>query len=459
MHEVDWIPGIAALVVGLVIGSMAALRARQAPGDAVEGTGRTKAEARAIRIEDLRQRKEQLLQQIRDCEDTDLAGGISAAADERAALEVEAARVLRELHHLEGRQQTAGGESGAPSGPPDAGGGMSGQLKGALTGGAVVAFGFLLFLALQDNTGVRTGDMPMTGGDAAGSAQTANLPPPGAGRPGDPVPGVPPSLQPKASPRVDAARAKVAASPNDRSARAELGWALIDAEGWIDVFNNAEQLLELDPGNPDGLTQKAVVRMRMGQSEVAETLVDQALSADPEHGRALAWKGTLRWQAGDRGTAKAVWEKGAKLHPDGGFDSLVAMANGELPASALGDGEVGESTQPATQASAKPAPVTGTVVLPDEVPAGAVLFVYARPAGQAAGPPLAAVRSAPKPGANPFSVGPDDVIPMMRNRPFPSSIQLSARLDLDGNAGTKDGPTASMDDVAAGTTGVTLTVE
>lgn len=480
-HEVDWVPGIAAVIVGLVIGIVAALRARKGPAGPSddEHAGRTRAEARAIRIEDLRQRKVQLLQQIRDLEDTDLAEGLAAAAEEREALEQEAARVLRELHHLEGKQAGPKAEDGASTAeaakPEPSKGGMSAELRGALTGGAVVGFAALLVFALQSGTAMRTGDMPMTGGDLPGQSEpVANLPPPGSGRPGEAVPGVPPSLQPKASPRVDAARAAVAADPSNVEARVELGWALIEAEGWIDVFNNAEQLRKVAPNNPDAYVQQAVVRVRMGQRTVAEELLDTALGIDPEHGRGLAWKGSLRWQAGDKEAAKDVWTKGQALHPDEGFTELLKMANGEITPTSIGAPPAGdpdaptqtaettrpaETTQPAS--AAKPAPITGTVLVPEgtQIPSTAVIFVYARPAGQTAGPPLAAVRLGPKVGAVPFSIGPDNMPPMMGRRPFPDSVSLAARLDLDGSAGTKDGPSGAVAEaVAAGSAGVTITL-
>ncbi len=470
--EVDWGPGLVAAVVGLVLGVGLALRARRGPSGAAdsEHSGRSRAEARAIRIEDLSQRKLQLMQQLRDLEDTDLAGGIEAAAGERDALEQEAAKVLRELHHLEGLAPAVAAatrEAGARTVAAPAPAGLSPQLKGAFTGGAVVAMAALLLFSLQTGTAERTGNMPMTGGDITANPTSA-LPPPGAGRPGEPVPGVPPALQPKPSARLDAARAAVAANPNDVDARVGLGWALVDAEGWIDVFNNAEQLLALAPEQPDAMTQQAIVRVRMGQTQVAEELLDRALARSPEHGRALAWKGSMRWQAGDAEGAKAMWRKGEQLYPEEGFTELLKMANGEIKAEQLGETtRPSETTRPGetpaapTATAQRPEPITGTVVIPEgtEVPPGAVLFVFARPAGQVGGPPTAAVNLRPSVGAVAFSIGPDNMPPMMGRRPFPETVSLAARLDLDGNAGTKDGPSGALSDpVPAGSTGVTITL-
>lgn len=467
MAEVDWSQAIWALSVGLILGAVLAAQARRSPGEAAEGdTGRTRAEARAIRIEDLRQRKNQLIQQIRDLEDTALAKGIAWAPTERASLEEEAARVLRELHHLEGtptkstKDSKKGGAStqAAPPGPPS-------QWKGAVIGGAVVGFAALLVFTLQQNSGERTGNMSITGG-LPPAVQKLNAPPPGSGQPGESVQGVPPSMQPKQSQRVDAARADVAANPQSVEARVELGWALIEAEGWIDVFNNAAQLIELDAGNPDALTQQAVVRMKMGMSDAAEAMIDQALSRDPKHGRALAWKGSLRWQAGDADGARTAWTAGVTLYPGEGFEDLLVMADGEPPP-APGGAQKGPAGHPPVDGQGNPGvaavagdkTVHGSVTLGDgvEVVAGSTLFVFARPAGQLGGPPLAAVRLPAGSFPMQFSIGPKDMPPMMGNRPFPDALSLAARLDLDGNATTKDGPTGAVEGaVAAGTSDVSI---
>ena len=80
------------------------------------------------------------------------------------------------------------------------------------------------------------------------------------------------------------------------------------------------------------------------------------------------------------------------------------------------------------------APIHGTLRLAAELqgaqPSGAVLFLIARTA--AAGPPLAVKRiEAPRFPLD-FEIGPADR--MLATMPFAGAIQLSARLDSDGNA-------------------------
>ena len=79
MGDVDWTPALIALFFGLALGVALALRARKGPAQAEGDTGRTREERRRVRIEDLRQRKGLLLQQLRDIEDTALPGGIASA--------------------------------------------------------------------------------------------------------------------------------------------------------------------------------------------------------------------------------------------------------------------------------------------------------------------------------------------------------------------------------------------
>lgn len=92
--------------------------------------------------------------------------------------------------------------------------------------------------------------------------------------------------------------------------------------------------------------------------------------------------------------------------------------------------------------------------------AGSVLFVIARPAGAVGGPPLAVVRIPEPRFPLDFEIGPDDVMmPAMR---FEGPIELSARLDTDGNASTRaegDRETRSAVAASPGDAGVALRLE
>ena len=108
------------------------------------------------------------------------------------------------------------------------------------------------------------------------------------------------------------------------------------------------------------------------------------------------------------------------------------------------------------------APITGTVALAPELagktPANAVLFIIAR---RGAGPPLA-VKRVPNPSFPvEYSIGPDDR--MIQSMPFTGPIELTARIDGDGNA-TSRSPgdvmgTAQTGPVEPGATGVAILLD
>jgi cytochrome c-type biogenesis protein CcmH len=84
-------------------------------------------------------------------------------------------------------------------------------------------------------------------------------------------------------------------------------------------------------------------------------------------------------------------------------------------------------------------PIRGSVDVAPElasrVPAGAVLFVFAR--GAEGGPPVAARRLEAQRLPVAFELGPQDRMGMGGARSFAGPFHLSARLDADGNATTR----------------------
>lgn len=93
---------------------------------------------------------------------------------------------------------------------------------------------------------------------------------------------------------------------------------------------------------------------------------------------------------------------------------------------------------PAAPVAEAAAPIRGSVRLAPElsgaVPPGAVLFLIAR--GPSPGPPLAVQKIAEPKFPLEFSIGPDDR--MIREMPFVGPISISARIDADGNATTRE---------------------
>jgi hypothetical protein len=96
--------------------------------------------------------------------------------------------------------------------------------------------------------------------------------------------------------------------------------------------------------------------------------------------------------------------------------------------------------------------------LEDRVPQGAVLFLIARRGG--AGPPLAVERIASPRFPVEFSLGPEDR--MIQTLPFAGELQISARLDADGNAMSRepgDLEGRAPQPVSPGATGVSVVLD
>lgn len=473
MLEVDWTGPIAALGIGLVAGIVLAVMRRDGGDDPTTDA----------RLEDLRREKDRILQALRDLQDSRTG---EATEEERGALEARAAEILRLLE--EGAPKTSGKRGGKPKGaakakagpkgasgdasapvptpaPVPAPAGMSGELKGALKGGGVVAFAALLAIVLMNGTSERQEGMSITGTIPEARTVESEITVPSAGQTGGSVAGVPSNLQPQPSPAVDLARAKVASDPATIEHWAELGYALVDAEGWIDAWNVSDEIEKRVPGHPDGRVIGAMVRLAMGQADAALELLNEALSKEPDHLMGLTYRGMVAGQMGDLEGAKRDWTRARDLTPSpedkAAFDELLARAeSGEL----LTNDRPGPSDPHAEAPAATPsdagaagAAIQGTIALaPGTVaPPGAVIFVIARAKGVTGGPPAATKRMFPGSFPAPFSLGAENV---MMGGPFPDEVDLSVRLDLDGNAMTKSDAdlNGSAGVVAAGTTGVVI---
>ncbi|MCB9785464.1 MAG: hypothetical protein H6744_02110 [Deltaproteobacteria bacterium] len=494
MGDIDWTSALVVLGGGLALGGGLVALSRKG--------GKTRATAdvgREARLEDLRRRREVLVEQLRDLEDTGSAGEAVADA-ERARLEREAATVLRELARLESD------EGAAPVAPPPVQtGGMSPQLRGALQGGLVVGFIALLFFVLQNQTRPRQEGMGITGNDPR--PMSGAMARGGAGGGGG-MPADHPAPAGQETERLAAARAAAEANPQDLDAKVELAFALAEAEQWMEAYKLSDEILKIEPGQPDALMVQSSIRLVMGQLDRAIELADQVLQAHPKHAKALAYRGMLAFRAGDREASIAFLERAREVvGPDETLDTMLkevrerplpteAGADGgemppghpQVPGAAPGEAMAGAMPPghppmagaaaggampggamppghpPMGAAGAAPADdaggdvaIAGTVRLADGVsaPAGATLFVIARNPGVQRGPPAATRRYSAASLPLSFALGQGNV---MLGGPFPDEVTLSARLDVDGNAMTHSPQDleATAGTVKKGTSGIEL---
>lgn len=127
----------------------------------------------------------------------------------------------------------------------------------------------------------------------------------------------------------------------------------------------------------------------------------------------------------------------SRIFPEGA--ERAAQQGGDAkPGMPAAPGGAGEQTGTKPAAGADGAPLSGTITLaPDferKVPAGAILFLIARK-GEGGGPPLAVKRVEAPTFPLEFTLGPGDR--MIQAMPFTGPLQLSVRLDADGNAMTR----------------------
>jgi len=179
---------------------------------------------------------------------------------------------------------------------------------------------------------------------------------------------------------------------------------------------------------------------------------------------------------GDRGVVVRVSEVqevefAASLSPAAatGDPHAAAIANPHAAVAGVQSAVAGKAqpalpvgAQSAAASGANSTAIEGTLELAPElagrVPPGATLFVIARTAPT--GPPLAVVRVANPSFPQRFSIGPDDR--MIQSMPFAGKIQISVRVDADGNVMTRspgDLQGGSGVPNAPGDRGVTLLID
>jgi hypothetical protein len=144
----------------------------------------------------------------------------------------------------------------------------------------------------------------------------------------------------------------------------------------------------------------------------------------------------------------------SKIFPAGAERSAEADAGARMAGSSRG-------AAPMRGSGSKEA-IRGRVELAEglsgRVPPGAVLFVIARRGS--AGQPMAVKRIASPRFPLEFAIGPDDRL--TEAAPFDGPLQLTALIDADGNATTRnpgDLQGALPDPVAPGASGLTLTID
>lgn len=429
-HETWWSPALIALGVAVVVGLVLVVRYGRGPA---AGRGAPPLPVGT----DLERQRDALFQQIRDL---DAAFATMDPADyrlERARLEIEAARTLRDL--AAAASPTEAGDPGAtePRPGPARWTDRHPRLVGALWGAGIVGFALALWMGLEQSTSLRTEGMTATGNAQSGGG--------GAMR--------------DASAILAQARAAMEANPDDLDAKARYGFAVLETGDVRGAFDVASEVTARVPDHPLARTLQAVILMQIGDTRMAAGVLDKVLAAHPDAVEALGYRGALHFQAGEYAQAAARWEHLLEVDPAqraavGPLLERARRLGTEAPTAAAAPAS---SVPAAAEAAATPSDVTGTVRLANgaRAPASGTLFIFARPTGVESGPPAAAKRLPASPLPQDFRLGPSDS-PM--GGAFPASMTLTARVDADGNPSTRspDDLVARAENVAPGATGVVL---
>jgi len=445
---VDWLPGLAFLAAGLAIGGIIVWRVRAAK----RGTPVAPA-LPPLDVRDLIGRREALVQQLRELEDTASKRNPEQLAVERYALELEAARVLMQLDARAPAAPRAEPEVAAKATGPGvlaARPALRGFLWGAAGTGVV---GLLLFFAAQTarprgEAGSMTGDVPMA------------------------------SPSPGASPRdAEEAELKAALAKNPENVEARLALArlYLTRQDMMAVWNETQAVLAKSPDDARALSYQSLVRLAMGQGDVALALLKRSLAADPSQLETYIHLSLVHAKMGRTKDSDAAIDEALRRFPDQApllrevrqqirsvvADAPAAPADADPHASVPPPGGAPRPASPLVTTSGG-SRVAGVVdvdpSLQGQISPGTVVFVTVREAGFGAGPPFAAKRLSATSFPLSFEITDAD---SMRGDPLPKELLLEARADPDGDPMTRSpqDPAARLDDVKTGTTGVRLVLK
>jgi len=379
----DWLSASAMLLAGVIVGAMFlyGMRRRQGRGD--------------LERADLEAKRDALVARLRESHD--------------AALELEAAEVLRKLDKLAPATQSS----------PQRAQSAQSTLKGFVWGaGSVAAIAAIAFFVVQQSKPVAKEAPPAAQSD---------------------------------SPLSDLERS-VQQSPDNLLLRDDLAKAYLDRNNIDGVAEQTRYVLQRNPNDARALTYSAIVHIIARQPQAAAAMLDKATQSDPnlvDGWVGVAW---LSAQNGDMARAEAAMGEAKKRHPEMTARLDELMAHLRAPQQPM------QAAQPAP-AAAPPAKdaVHVTLNFAGQAPGG-VIYVMVRAAGVTAGPP-AAVKRLPL-SAFPITLDLSANDAMMAGQPLPPKMRIEARIDSDGDAMTRDpkDPTAFVDGVAAGQS-VSLTLK
>ena len=213
------------------------------------------------------------------------------------------------------------------------------------------------------------------------------------------------------------------------------GRAAFQQRDWPQAIDAFKKVLAAEPDNSEAHAYMGLILAQAGHAEGALMAFDRALAADSNLPLALWGRGMLLYRTHkDLAGAQESLQKLVSIMPPSAEKTEVEKILAEI-AQAGGGKKILESTAPAANAQLQGV-VDVDPKLKGRVDNQAVLFIIARSANSAAGPPLAVKKIARPVFPVTYSLGPDDL--MLPGASFSGKVYLSARLDKDGNPTTRE---------------------
>ena len=204
----------------------------------------------------------------------------------------------------------------------------------------------------------------------------------------------------------------------------------------IDAF---KKVLDADPNNPEAHTYIGYILIQAGHGDGALMAFDKALSQAPNFPMALWGKCMVLYQEKkDFAGAREVLERLLNLVPPGEERNEVVKVLADIPTTGGTPGRSTGGDKSNAAATSSSAQISGKITIDPKLKANvdsqATLFIIARPANAAKGPPMAVKKIDYPLFPLSYSLGPENV---MQGTPFTGAFTLTARLDKDGNPGTR----------------------
>ncbi|MGE5216281.1 MAG: cytochrome c-type biogenesis protein CcmH [Chloroflexota bacterium] len=197
-----------------------------------------------------------------------------------------------------------------------------------------------------------------------------------------------------------------------------------------------KKVLAAEPDNPEAHSYMGFILIHAGHSDGALMAFDKALSRAPNFPMALWGKGMILYQdKKDFAGARTIFEQLLNLVPPGEERNQITQVLAEIPTTGGQKSQATTAAASTSATSASSAQISGKITIDPKLKAkldpNAALFIIARPAGGAGGPPLAVKKIDHPTFPLDYSLSQQNV--MMQGMPFTGKINITVRLDKDGN--------------------------